>query len=275
VFARGLRRYELGNLLVDARMTDDLIEAIERAIVSGVAPRALEALPGWLLPIDPGSVGRARSAVPLRHVGIDAALVPEIIARYLAHGRQPRFRLADVAGLSALHTALAAQGYAPMRPTRLQLTAADTLAATGDAHDIAIDAAPDAAWIEAFLGDEAPAPQAAIPERVAMLMRRPSTCFASLRAQSEVVAVGAASFAHGLACVHGMRTRPEQRAQGYGARVLGALARAASTRGVEQLFLQVEADNQPALALYRRAGFATLWQYRYWLIPDEVSAARP
>ena len=30
------------------------------------------------------------------------------------------------------------------------------------------------------------------------------------------------------------------------------------------VFLQVDAANTPALALYRRAGFVTAWTYEYW-----------
>jgi hypothetical protein len=37
------------------------------------------------------------------------------------------------------------------------------------------------------------------------------------------------------------------------------MAQAALARGFERVFLQVDAANPPALALYRRAGFATHW----------------
>ena len=46
--------------------------------------------------------------------------------------------------------------------------------------------------------------------------------------------------------------------------IVCGLAAAALERGVERMFLQVEAENPPALALYRRAGFATAWAYEYW-----------
>jgi len=46
------------------------IEAIERATLAAVAPERIEALSGWLLPLDPGTVGRAHSAVPLHHGAI-------------------------------------------------------------------------------------------------------------------------------------------------------------------------------------------------------------
>jgi ribosomal protein S18 acetylase RimI-like enzyme len=39
-------------------------------------------------------------------------------------------------------------------------------------------------------------------------------------------------------------------------------------RGITRAFLQVEADNAPALGLYRRFGFTTAWTYHYWKAPD-------
>ncbi len=45
---------------------------------------------------------------------------------------------------------------------------------------------------------------------------------------------------------------------------LSPLAQAAIARGFERVFLQVEAQNDPALSLYRRAGFEPQWQYSYW-----------
>ena len=51
---------------MDTVITPD-IESIERATVAAVAPERLDEQPGWLLPMDSGTVGRARSAVPLHH----------------------------------------------------------------------------------------------------------------------------------------------------------------------------------------------------------------
>ena len=74
----------------------------------------------------------------------------------------------------------------------------------------------------------------------------------------------AASFGHGWLGVHGMRTSAEGRGQGLEGRILRAMAAEASRRGVTRVFLQVDANNPPALALYRRAGFAMAWPYAYW-----------
>lgn len=63
-----------------ARPTASDIEALERATVQAVAPQQLWELPGWLVPVDPGTVGRARSAVPLHHAAPDLAPAASLIA---------------------------------------------------------------------------------------------------------------------------------------------------------------------------------------------------
>jgi ribosomal protein S18 acetylase RimI-like enzyme len=42
-----------------------------------------------------------------------------------------------------------------------------------------------------------------------------------------------------------------------------ALAQWGQTYGVQQVYLQVMVENIPALALYRRFGFETLYHYYY------------
>ena len=41
------------------------------------------------------------------------------------------------------------------------------------------------------------------------------------------------------------------------------LARFAASRGAERLYLQVELENEPARALYARAGFVEAYRYHY------------
>ena len=49
---------------------------------------------------------------------------------------------------------------------------------------------------------------------------------------------------------------PERQGEGLGRRLLDRIMREAQGRGAEALTLEVRVANQPALALYRRAGFA-------------------
>jgi ribosomal protein S18 acetylase RimI-like enzyme len=121
---------------------------------------------------------------------------------------------------------------------------------------------PDQGWAAVFLGEGFDPADGA--SRVKILSRAAGTLFASVRQEGRTVAAGAASFAHGWASVHGMRTALAYRGHGFAGRVLATLAARAQAHGYERMFLQVTADSTPALALYRRAGFELAWTYAYW-----------
>ncbi len=101
-------------------MTPAEIEAIERATLAAVAPEALEEIPGWLLPYDGGTVGRAKSAVPLQHTRPDPAVLREIEARYRARKLPAVFRIPANPHFDDLRAALARSGYTGSKPTEVQ-----------------------------------------------------------------------------------------------------------------------------------------------------------
>lgn len=55
-----------------------------------------------------------------------------------------------------------------------------------------------------------------------------------------------------------------RRRQGVGTEMLSAALRWARISGAKSSWLQVHADNAPAIALYRKFGFRKAYQYRYW-----------
>ena len=244
------------------------IEAIERATLDAVAPQWVEALEdeGWLLPIDSGTVGRARSAVPLRHCApttAPARLIERIEAPYAARGLKTQLRLPDATAFEGLAGALIQRGYQAAKPTLTQIgTASAMRALNAQSAPAEVDSSPDAGWAGVFLGPGFDPVDGA--SRVKALTRARGNVFASVREGSITLAAGAMSFGHGWASVHGMRTQQSARGRGLAGRVLVGLAQAALERGYERVFLQVEAGNAPALALYRRAGFQPAWTYRYW-----------
>ncbi|MBL8562090.1 MAG: GNAT family N-acetyltransferase [Gemmobacter sp.] len=62
---------------------------------------------------------------------------------------------------------------------------------------------------------------------------------------------------------------PEARRQGIAARLLAGFLAQAAARQAETAFLEVAADNAPALALYQRGGFAAAGRRRgYYRRPD-------
>ncbi|MDP2408122.1 MAG: GNAT family N-acetyltransferase [Hydrogenophaga sp.] len=243
-------------------LSDADIEAIERATLDAVSPERVEALPGWLLPMDSGTVGRARSAVPLSHAAADPAVLDDILDRYTAQGFVPAFRLPDGPAFEALHQGLRARGFARAQPTLTQCGRVQDLLMVQSGPAADLSATPDKAWMAMFLGEGLDPVDGA--SRARSLSRATGTLFASLREDGQTLACGAAAYGHGWLSVHGMRTAASHRGQGLAGRVLQAMAEEALRRGIHRVFLQVVADNGPALALYRRLGLTTAWTYAYW-----------
>jgi ribosomal protein S18 acetylase RimI-like enzyme len=67
--------------------------------------------------------------------------------------------------------------------------------------------------------------------------------------------------------VHSMVTDPSYRRQGFARRVLAALAGWGAEQGATTLWLHVETDNAPAIALYEGLGVRTHHVCRYYTAP--------
>jgi N-acetylglutamate synthase len=240
------------------------VEAIERATLAAVAPQTMLEIDGWLVGLDPGTIRRAASAVPLSHAGGDFPF-EAIVAAFEARGLKPAFRIADAPGLETVRLALARHGYEPSQPTLVAL--ADTVSVVGVtvAPPAEVAGQPDEAWASVFVGEGFDPVDGA--HRVAALSRSPDAAYASVREAGRTRAVGVGAFGQGLASFHGMRTEMAARGRGLAGRVLAALGREALARGIGRGFLQVEEGNAPARALYARAGFETAWRYVYWSRP--------
>ncbi|MDB5932547.1 MAG: acetyltransferase family protein [Polaromonas sp.] len=246
-------------------------QAIERATLAAVCPATLEEIPGWLLALDQGTVGRAHSAVPLLHGAPDIAALAAIELRYRAHGLSPVFRLPVLANFERFRAALRQRGYAPAQPTQVLVGTASAMLGQFSGAGVTLAAAPDAAWASVFLGEGFDPQDGA--SRVRLLGQAKDAVFASVRLEGAVVAAGVGCFSHGWASVHGMRTALAHRGQGRAGSILGALAAQAQARRIDPVFLQVDAANGPARSLYRRAGFTTAWTYEYWRLARAGQAA--
>ena len=241
------------------------IEAIERATLQAVAPEVIHELPGWLLPMDRGTVGRARSAVPLHHGQHAPELLTTLLARYAALGFEPRLRLPDLPSFQPWHDALTQRGWQRKQPTLTMTGQVQPLLKLCAGPPAELDRQPDAGWMAMFLAEGLDPADGASRSR--SLSRATGNLYASVRERGQTVVCGAASLSHGWLGVHGMRTAAARRGEGMAGRVLQAMAAEAAHRGLPGVFLQVDASNLPALALYRRAGFTVAWPYAYWHPP--------
>ena len=254
------------------------IESLERATLDAVCPAAQSELPGWLLPFDAADIGRARSAIPLFHHGLDIALLPAIERQYRDHGLPPCFRIADTPGLRHWQERLQALGYRKTDPVHVQIasiadmqaaaglpTAAPRLGSASERPKVMLLDAPAEPWASVYTAPGFDAEDGAL--RVQLLSRSRFARYAYVQKADVSLAAGTVCISRNWLSVHGMRTLPHARGQGLGASLLCAFVDLARQRAVTRAFLQVEADNAPALALYRRFGFVSAWTYHYWKAP--------
>lgn len=247
------------------------IESLERATVEAVAPDALYELPGWLLPVDGGTIGRAHSAVPLTHpvrsesARLQAGQLTQIVDIYRTHNRLPAFRLPETA--EHLHTRLVLMGFRRLEPSLVMVGSVSTLTRLiarplpdGVTLDVQSQATP--AWQGVFLGPGFDPQDGA--NRVRNLSRAVCNVFFSAVCGDKTLACGAASMGHGWLGVHGMRTAQGERGKGFATAILRAMAMAAELRGISRVFLQVGAANGVARSLYVSAGLHEAWAYAYW-----------
>jgi ribosomal protein S18 acetylase RimI-like enzyme len=240
------------------------IAALERATLDAVAPQSMLTFKDWLLPFDHSTIGRAKSAVPLRHEGLQVEDLDAIFAAYAERGMPAHFRLAARDSLQPIYGALAARGYTAQQPTQVQVAPVQALLKAFADHEppACVQQAPDDGWTSVYMGPEFDPVDAA--HRVAALSRSPVVVYATLSDAQGPAAAGTASFSQGWAGIHGMRTAQRCRGKGMAGAILKALATQAQSRGLERVFLQVDTNNSAALALYQKAGFQTEWTYHYW-----------
>jgi len=245
---------------------------LEEIAANAVAPEVVQLVDGWVLRAAPAApFRRSNSVLPIRgdaH-GLDEriALVEEF---YRRRGLPVRYQLSPVVKPPELERALVARGYEVEATTLVQT--ADTgrvVAATAHAAalEVSVQDAVNEAWLAAHAdahgADAADRSRLATQARLLARLGPRGAAAAAARPGNAAAGVGFVVPERGWAGVFGMGTHPTARRSGVATAILHALARRALTGGATQLYLQVEAGNEPALALYARAGFVTAYRYHY------------
>jgi RimJ/RimL family protein N-acetyltransferase len=91
--------------------------------------------------------------------------------------------------------------------------------------------------------------------------------FLMLQVDGVLAAIGLGRIEMGHLGIFSMHTVDVFRGRGYAQLVVEALCAWGAAVGAHTAFLQVEADNAPALSLYKRAGFVPAYSYWHRLKP--------
>jgi ribosomal protein S18 acetylase RimI-like enzyme len=238
--------------------------AVERACLTAVpAPRvAFDGAAVIRAGHGPGGSGRANSACWLDPDDDEAlaARLARIKAWYERLDRAPRLRITPLAP-PALERLLAQKGWARTGETVVMAAPLDTLPLPDGETEMA--EAPSEAWLGVReAGGEASPARMAEKRATPSLLMVPGA-WISVPHEGRLGAVAFAAAVGELAMLGDVTTLLPWRGRGLGRRACLAALGWARAEGARFGVLQVEADNDAALSLYRRLGFRELYRYAY------------
>ncbi|WP_433892261.1 GNAT family N-acetyltransferase [Streptomyces sp. CA-111067] len=205
----------------------------------------------WTLRAAGGFTRRANSVLAAGDPGVP---LPEALATvtawYRQRGTTPYLQLP---GSSPYAAELDRLGWAAETPTLLRTAPLAPLTRLPDAAGIVLSRTPSAGWVAAYhrTGDLA-------DQALKVVSGGPSVWFATAPG-----AIGRAVVDGPWVLFGAVEVAPAHRRRGLATAVMGALARRAAEEGATAAYLQVEADNEAARALYDGMGFTDHHTYYY------------
>jgi ribosomal protein S18 acetylase RimI-like enzyme len=243
------------------------VPEINHAEILAIEQRALNAWPalhtrfagGWALRLADGCTKRANSANPLAPKSPFAQVQATAERFYRRAGLPTVFRLTPLAPPDA-DGALAAAGYNLRDPSSLMIA---PLSEVPPAPQVELAAHADAEWLAGVTSANAtPHPLCAAHAAIVGAIRQPAA-FATVREGGRSVGFGMAVAEQGYVGLFDLIVVPGRRGQGHGRALCEALLGWGRTRGAMRAYLQVQADNSPALGLYATLGFEPGYAYHY------------
>ncbi|MFC9706258.1 GNAT family N-acetyltransferase [Streptomyces sp. NPDC056943] len=237
---------------------------LARATARAWQPVESEPLGEWTLRAADGFTRRANSALPLGDPGVPVAEALTRVREWYAARKLPAY-VQTATGAEGTQELLCAEldrhGWRREVSAQVQIGA---LAPIGDqdadVSAVRLSRTVDEAWLGRYQRFGEPSP-AVLP----VLASGPSVWFASVAGTGEVpAAIGRCVVDGRWAGFMAVEVDPALRRQGLATTVMTALARQALDEGASAAWLQVEADNDGARALYDGMGFAVHHHYHHY-----------
>lgn len=242
-------------------------EELARAAARAWQPVESERLGGWELRAAGGFTRRANSVLPLGDPGLplDEALT-RVRAWYERRGLPAYIQTATGAeGTQELLCAeLEARGWVREVSAEMWVGGLAPVADGVDLGDrVGLTREPGEAWLGRYQR------KGASEVALKVLTTGPSVWFATVPGDGgEPDAIGRCVVDGRWAGFAAVEVAPSRRREGLASAVMTALARRALEEGASAAWLQVEADNEGARALYGRLGFAAHHAYHHYRAPE-------
>ena len=243
-----------------------LLWRVEDAGINASAPPQQRWVDGWLLRYCPGKAKRARcvQAVAAGRLPLDDRLA--LCCAVFEQARLPMvLRITPFSLPAGLDAALAARGYGALDDTRVMVAARPPAQPEPLPADLQLARLAPAEFAEVVGGLRgSPAGQRAAQAQRLLASPVPYQAWVLRRREDPtVLACGQMATEADLVGLYDVFTAPEARGQGLARLLCGQMLAQAVQAGARTAYLQVEADNVPARAIYRRLGFADAYAYHY------------
>jgi ribosomal protein S18 acetylase RimI-like enzyme len=249
-------------------------EELARVAARAWAPVESERLGDWELRAASGFTRRANSVLPLGDPGVSLDEALGAVRRWYGERGLPAY-VQTATGAEGTQELLCAEleerGWVREVTAEMWVGPLAPVADLAEPSEVVLSREADEAWLARY--------QRKGVSEVALrvLGAGPSVWFATVPGSAEA----AAPAAIGRCVVDGrwagfaaVEVDPELRRQGLGTAVMAALARRALDEGASAAWLQVEAENEGARALYAGMGFIAHHAYHHYREPDARAPGR-
>jgi GNAT superfamily N-acetyltransferase len=238
---------------------------LEELTLNSSAPPGQLLYDGWLLRFSPGKAKRARSVNAVYESRLPfARKVAHCEALYAERGLPAIFRLCEHSE-AGLDDFLAAGGYGLFDRTDVRIAAIDPSRLAGP--EVATPRLEE--WFD-MVGDLRGSPVAHRAAHLARVAALPlATGPVAILEDGIPLAAGLAIVEDGHVGLFDVLTREGARRRGLGRSIVAALLRWGWARGARTGYLQVDAANAPAIAMYDAFGFSRAYGYWYRGRPGE------
>ena len=249
-------------------MSDTLPSRVEDAGLNASAPPEQRWLDGWLLRFSPGQAKRARCINALADGRLSLAeRLPLALAAYREAGLPPILRITPFTQPPDLDAALAALGWPRFDDTRVMLWRDFVVERPAGLAPQPVTPIEYAGIVGALRGSAAA--QRMAHTRRLLAAPVPYSGFV-LREGATVLACGQIAPEADLVGLYDVFTAPAARGRGLATALCRWLLAHAADQGARHAYLQVDAANHAARAVYQRLGFSDAYGYHYRASPSTL-----
>lgn len=224
---------------------------------------------GWVLRFAEGYSNRANSVNPIYPSTEDVhAKIEQCEMLYRSRNLRPTYKITPFVHPTNLDELLAEKGYRIIHPTSVQTLNISGLSEESNTvlkteYEFSED------WFRAYAEFNRMSPEKQIVYRRILNSMVPAGFYATFVLEEQIIGCGLAVLEGDYMGLFDITVAEDHRNSGYGRQLMREMLRNGRTLGAKEAYLQVMLDNEPALHLYKKLGFAERYRYHYRVLVSE------